>query len=432
MRGVSFIVAVLVLVAAGKASANIEINGLFDARSTALGGTGAGYLDSAGVIPINPAALDQIDRMAFTFQGLLIITQPEAPYTITHPDSGGGTYQNYETIRFDPVTAPLGFLGGAYRVHERVVVGAGVYPLLGMGTTAAYRPAPELRPQLEIKNEVAAGLGELGVPVSVRLLDNLSVALMWRATYVLQKATQPVAGGGVGGVIVDPSGNPIYADLDVSGWDFTGLQAGVFYKPIPSLRIGLSYRSKVKVDATGTTKSKNPVDGSSVALDTTQSFSSPHTFRAGVAWTTLHDKLMFAADFKYLMYAEAYKSIDTIVVMNGMSIHNPTITNWKDAYTVNLGSEYEVSDGWWLRAGYLYVTSATPKDYAKAAMAPPGASNAVTAGLGIKIVEQLNVDLAGAVTFYETEVDTATPDNAGVGTYGSNTTQLAVSATYHN
>ena len=44
MRSGSLVVAILVLLAAGKASASNEINGLFDARSGAMGGTGAGFL----------------------------------------------------------------------------------------------------------------------------------------------------------------------------------------------------------------------------------------------------------------------------------------------------------------------------------------------------------------------------------------------------
>lgn len=430
MRRSSFFLAVLFWLSSSTALANTDINGLFDARSTGMGATGVAYIDSAAAIPINPAALDQIGKLSLTLDTTVIVVQPQAPYIVTHPSVDGGTYQNYETIRFDRTVAPLFFLGGAYRLHERVVVGAAIYPMIGMGTTTKYRPAPELSPDLEIKTEVGAGLLEFGLPVSVRILDNLSLAAMWRITYMSQTAKQPVPGSDLGGLFLGPNGDPIYANLEVNGLNFGGLQLGLLYRPIRALRLGLTYRSKVVANGTGTTKSTDPTSGSSLELETRTSFTSPHIFRLGAAVSALQDRLLLAADFKYLMYAEAYKSIDTVVVMNGVPITNQTITKWKDAYTMHLGAEYAALPILRIRAGYELVTSATNKDYAQASMAPPGVSHAFTLGVGISVLDALSVDLAGVYIAYETRVEKATPNNAGPGLYGSNTGQIALSATY--
>jgi long-subunit fatty acid transport protein len=149
-----------------------------------------------------------------------------------------------------------------------------------------------------------------------------------------------------------------------------------------------------------------------------------------VAVSTLNDRLLISGDFKYLMYAEAFESIDTTVIMNGEPRTNHTITNWKDAYAMLLGAEFAALPVLRLRAGYELVTSATPEDYAKNAMAPPGVSHGFTLGVGLEVVDRLSVDVAGTYIAYETKVETATPDNAGVGTYGSNTGQIGLSATY--
>ena len=423
-----FVLSLLLLTfAAGKASANTDINGLFDARSTAMAGTGAAFIDSAGAIPINPALLDQIDKLRLTVDGTLLVAQPQAPYIVTHRSRDGGTYQNYESIRSDRAYGPLFFVGAAYRVLDRVVVGAAVYPLLGMGTHAEYRPSPDLFPKLKIRTESAAGLLEVGIPVSVRILDNLSIAAMWRISYMSQSATQPVSPDGM---IRDASGNPIYAKLNVNGWNFGGLQLGVFYKPLPSLRFGLTYRSKVAVTGTGTTTTTNPADGMQLKLDTTAPFTNPHILRGGVAWTTLQDKLLIAADFKYLFYAEAYKNITTTVVMDGMPIDTVTVTKWKNAYAMQFGAEYAAFAEVSFRAGYTMVMSATPKDYAKAAMAPPGASHGVSIGVGLHVIDNLSLDAAVEYIAYSVKVDRATKENAGVGTYASNSGQFGLSATY--
>ncbi|MET0385700.1 MAG: outer membrane protein transport protein [Polyangiales bacterium] len=413
-------VALVLCLWSSMASANTDINGLFDARSTGMGATGVAFIDSAAAIPINPAALDQIGKLALTLDATMIISQPQRVYVVTHPEAGGGTFQNYETIRFDRTSAVLPFLGGAYRIHERVVIGAGVYPLVGSGTTNKYRPAPELRPDLEVTNRSSTGLVEVGVPVSVRILDNLSLAAMWRATYLTTSATTPLAPY----VYTPGAPDPTYASTEVSGWNFGGFEFGLLYKPVSSLRLGLTYRSKVVVEGTGT------INAAGMELDAIAPFANPHSFRAGAAFSTLEDRLLLAADFKYLLYGDAFKTIDTIVVMNGMESTRSTQTNWMNAFSVHLGAEYALLPIARVRAGYSVVQSATPKDYADARYAPPGYSHAFTLGFGVTVLEKLSIDLAGVYIAYQTRVETKTPNNAGPGLYGSNAAQIAASATF--
>jgi long-subunit fatty acid transport protein len=233
------------------------------------------------------------------------------------------------------------------------------------------------------------------------------------------------------GTILDASQHPIYADLDVTGFNFAGLQAGVFYKPLSHLRLGLTYRNKVVVEGTGTTTTKSPIGGGPLVLDTRASFPSPHTFRAGVAWSVLEDRLLLAADFKYLMYAEAWKQTETITTLNGMTSSNVTPTYWKDAFNIQLGAELKASDMFRVRAGYVLATSATNPAYAKQLMAPPGVSHLASAGFGIKILDELNVDFAAAYVVLQSRVETATQYNAGAGIYGSRAGEFSLSCTYH-
>lgn len=196
------------------------------------------------------------------------------------------------------------------------------------------------------------------------------------------------------------------------------------------MRFGFTYRSKVTVNSSGTTTTTDPTSGTALRLDTRAPFTNPHIFRGGVAWTTAQEKLLIAANFKYLLYAEAYKSITTTVVMNGREMANETVTNWQNAYAVQVAAEYKAFETTSFRAGYTMVMSATPKDYAKAGMAPPGASHGVSVGVGSTVIDNLSVDFALEYISYAVKVEKATPDNAGVGTYASNSGQFGVSATY--
>jgi len=423
----------LVLLMAGKASASTEINGLFDARSAGMGGTGVAYLDSAGAIPTNPALLDQIGKLTITLDIFYIRSQPEAPYTVYHLDASGQRYKSHDTVRSEAVGAVLPFLGAAYRLTDRVVVGAAVYPVIGQGASAKFRPAPDELPQLVAVNDVAMGLVEGSIPISVRLLENLSVAVMWRGTYMTQTLNVPVPNKQFPGVLINPTGTEVInADINVSGFNLGGLQVGVLYKPVPPLRLGFTYRSKVVVDGSGTTRSKNPLNGEFVTLDTKQGYTNPHMFRAGAALSVLDDKLLLAADFKYLLYAEAFKELKTVTTdMTGKQSVNYQKAYWKDAYTVQLGAEYKAADFLALRAGYIMATSATTETYAISYMAPPGVSHLVGGGVGIKIFDSLNMDIAAAYVVLASRVNTATEYNAGVGTYASRGFELSQSFTLH-
>jgi long-chain fatty acid transport protein len=315
-------------------------------------------------------------------------------------------------------------------VLDRVVVGAAVYPIIGQGTTAKYHPAPEQLPQLELSNKASLGFVEGAIPVSVRLLDNLSFGAMWRITYMTQSVTTAVPAGPPAGVLLDTAKNPIYANIEATGFNYGGLQVGLLYKPLPYLRLGFSYRSKVVVDADGKTTTKNPISGAPIVLDTRTSFTYPHAFRGGLAVLLLKDKLLLAGDFKYLMYSEAFKTLTTTTVRDGVASDNVRSLYWKDAWNIQLGAEYALGL-FRLRAGYIRATSATPDAYAVQFMAPPGVSHLGSVGLGMAVLDCLNVDLAGAYVVLQKHVTVPTVDNSGIGLYASHAIELSLSATYH-
>lgn len=435
MKRCSLILSCLVLLAAGKAYASTEINGLFDARSGGMGGTGVAYLDSAGAIPTNPALLDQIGKLTLSLNAFYIASQPTAPYRVWRIDAAGQYYETYDTVRSAVASAVLPFFGAALRVTDRVVIGVAAYPVIGQGAQAEYAPAPDEFPDARAVTKVSMGLVEAGIPISIKLLDNLSIGAMWRITYMTQSINVPIdTFSPPAGISFNRStGMPINTQMEVTGLNMFGAQVGVLYKPLSNLRLGLTYRSKVVVDGSGTTSIA--LAGTSMALETRTSYTNPHMFRAGFAWSVLDDSLLLAADFKYLLYAEAFKEIATTTVMQSAGMAKES-TNyrpayWKNAYTVQLGAEYKLSEAIRARAGYILASSATTAPYAISYMAPPGLSHLVGGGLGFRVIDTLNVDLAAAYVVLASRVDVATMHNAGIGTYASHGMEVSLSATYH-
>jgi long-chain fatty acid transport protein len=263
----------------------------------------------------------------------------------------------------------------------------------------------------------------------------LSVAAMWRVTYMSQSINVPIDtfAPPAGVSFNKATGQPVNTALATTGLNFTGFQLGVLYRPVENLRLGFTYRSKVIVDGKGT----NTINlaGKEMVIDARNNYTNPHMFRAGLAWSVLNDKLLLVADFKYLLYAEAYKGISTVTVMNTANgpkeSTNVRPLYWKNAFNVQLGTEYKLSDTFRARAGYIMATSATTPDYALSYMAPPGVSHCFTGGLGIKALDSLNVDVALAYVVLSSFVDKATMYNAGIGTYASHGMEASLSATYH-
>jgi len=429
-----WIVLASVLLFAGRASASTDINGLFDARSHGMGGTGVAYITSAGAIPINPALLEGVAKLSVTLDVFAIGAQPQAPYSIWHLDDEGEPYKSYDTIRSDTSYAPLPFLGAAYRLHPRVVLGIAAYPVIGQGTAAKYRPAPDEFPDLVATNKASMGLIETGEALSVRILDNLSIGLMWRITYMTQSVSTPLAGADrPPGVVTNPSRTQVdNVNIDVTGLNFYGFQFGVLYKPVPSLSLGFTYRNKVEVWGDGFTTGN--VAGRAIKFKTESGFTNPHSIRAGLAYSALSDKLLLALDFKYLFYAEAFKRLKTVVYDKGDDMP-PTINYsnqyWKNSAVLQLGAEYKTTDWLAVRAGYTVLNSATRADYAIAFGAPPGISHLICGGLGFKALDSLDLDIAGSYVVLEGRVDTKTKDNAGPGLYASHGGMISLSATYH-
>jgi long-chain fatty acid transport protein len=436
MKRSALITSFLVLFAAGKAYASTEINGLFDGRSAGMGGTGVAYLDSAGAIPTNPALLDQIGKLTISADVFYIVSQPQSPYRVWHIDQATGNYyETYDTVISKSASAPLPFIGAAFRLNDRIVVGAAAYPVIAQGAQAEYRPAPDQYPNAVAVNKVGMALLEASIPVSIKITDNLSLGVSWRITYMTQSINVPIDtfAPPAGISFNSAAGTPINTDLQTTGVNFAGAHVGVLYRPVPSLRLGLAYRSKVVVSGAGT--NTITIAGAQMELEARNSYTNPHMFRAGLAWSVLNDHLLLALDFKYLLYAEAYKEMETITVMKTAMGPKESVNHrplyWKNAYTVQLGAEYKLNDTFRARAGYILATSATSADYALPYMAPPGNSHLVGGGLGIQMLENLKVDLAAAYVVLSSFVPKATMYNAGIGTYASHGAEFSLSATYH-
>ena len=105
------------------ASANPEPTA-YDTRSIAMGLTGTSYMERPAALAINPALLEGIPKLGFTFNFTNLLVNQTAPV------QGAGTSLS-SGIGYGPL--PSGFIAG--RIAPRVVFSGGIYIETGYGSS---------------------------------------------------------------------------------------------------------------------------------------------------------------------------------------------------------------------------------------------------------------------------------------------------------
>ena len=385
------------------AQANIEPPAPYDARSVGLGSTGVAYTANAAAVYQNPADLQGIVLMAFTVDASPTMPSVEAPL------SGPGA----PTTHSSRSPFPLFLAGGAYRLHERVVLGLAVYPTAGAG--ASYEKVASLG-----GNDLTVGALalEASPALSIALLKNLSLGLGYRMSYVFQTANTVQS-------IPDSMGMPVptKVEANLSGFNFTALSAGLYYEPAPKIALGFTYRSKMSADLSGTTSI-----GGGPGFDTKSSFTTPHELRVGSAFRLAEDRVMIAADFKYLLYG-AMKTVETTVTTPQGAQTSATTYDWHNVAVLGLGAEVFVHPKVPLRLGFSESGSATSSSHPSPFLPPPSAMHTIHGGAGFKLTDW-DIDLGAMYSFGGTDV--SNPASGASGHYGFNALFIAGSATYHH
>jgi long-subunit fatty acid transport protein len=295
-------------------------------------------------------------------------------------------------VRSDLVVAPFPLLAAGYRAHEWITVGVGAYPVASGAASYSYPTQTtgtfddSLRAVfLEVSPGVSLNIPEDLVP------GRLSFGVGYRATAVTfdrQKSTSDVT----------------QFDLSLSGWNFTGIRAGVQYSPIPELRLGAVVRNKVEVTARA-----DEGTGFFPLTDIELGFILP--FKMGLGGRFDFERVGVGLDYEY-----ANQSQNDVVELSGRlegdedTTALPNHFMWQDGHTARAGLEYRLpfrSFTLPLRTGYVFDSKVGNERYPTAFGTPPTATHSVTYGLGFHR-KSWQVNAAGAYRFGKatvTEVD---------------------------
>lgn len=389
------------LVATG-AWASPELPGQYDARSVGMAGTGATFLHNGAAVFHNPASLDGVDQLAVT--GVISPFMPKTTAPVEGPNDSTST---------DFTVIPLFLAGAGYRVTERVVLGLAGYAHTGFGAKFADVEA------LGGENmELVAAIMELAPALSFRITEGFSLGASYRISYAQQKTSLVVP-------VPDPMTGmlvPTKMESDLSGMNFTGFQLGANYAATEDLHAAVTFRSQVKTEVSGDT-TMNGMD-----FDTTSEVATPHRLLLSVDHEFLEDRLLLAANFKYLFYKGSNDEVDTVMTVPMVGEQKTTQElGWKNVPGFALGAEYMATEMVPVRLGYSLSRSATPEEKANPFAPGPGWIHGLHAGTGARL-DSVDLDLGGQYLLQRADIE---PETALPGEYNFDAVVVSLSATYH-
>lgn len=175
-----------------------------------------------------------------------------------------------------------------------------------------------------------------------------------------------------------------------------GWNAGVFFKTESGVTVGITHRSKVNttIDAGDAIFT--------VPASVQANFPQPNTFASGIplpATTSLGlgfyptSKWTLAVDLNYVHWS-VYKALAFDYAKNTAALADTySPRNYKDAFDLRLGTQYKTSDKLALRFGGGFASTAVVDGYVTPE-APDANRYYLTAGLGYKVANHLDLDLS--------------------------------------
>jgi len=328
------------------ASAHAAGFGIFTQDAAALGKANAqvAHAENPSAIFFNPALMNDLEGTQVTLGTTLLF--PERKFT---SDLDGRRHKTKSDV-FYPSNFYL-----SHKANERFALGLGVFNPFGLGTD--WGDTWEGR-YLATKSEMETY--NFNPAVSFQVTPGFSLAggvnVLFLDTSLERKLPLGLFVPGL------PDGKQKF-DGDGTGF---GYNLGMLFDLTDDISIGLSYRSRIKVDTDGDMKFSLP-DPSLVAMfpDTPASvdINLPAVAHAAVSYTGF-ERWTIEAGLRWEEWS-SFKSLNLKLrepVFDGQQFATEIRENknWKDTYAFNLGVEYQLNDIVSLRTGYLYGQNPVP------------------------------------------------------------------------
>jgi len=205
---------------------------------------------------------------------------------------------------------------------------------------------------------------------------------------------------GGGGAIVDVATAELNADYQPGyGWN-----AALWWQPLASTQVGLSYRSRFGIDVDGTVDftqiaTGNPIIDGSVAAqlvdqDVASTLSFPAIWSLGVAYSPTA-AWTFEADFNWTEWS-FFKELP-LEYKSTPALNSSVKEEYQDQWQVRLGAEHRLPR-WTYRFGYYYDRAAAPVQ-SVTPLLPDSDRSGVAFGIGLPLSDRISIDAYDVALF---------------------------------
>jgi long-chain fatty acid transport protein len=360
------------------------------AKAGAMGNAFTATADNLSAIAFNPSGLTNS-------RGTNIYLGATAVASSIDYESPSGISEDTE----DQVFFPFHFYLSSDFGLENLVFGVGILSPFGLGTKWSEKGIVRYQ---ATESELVTVL--INPTVAWRMLPTLSVGVgidyMYSDARLEKMVDQSLFGAGDGKSKLEGDGD---------GW---GYNIGILFTPYKKLSLGLTYRSRIKVDYSGSASLRNiapplqPFFGSpSFKTDASTSIDFPDVLSAGIAYSPT-ERLTLELDVEWTGWS-SYDSLDIDLedeIPAGGFVDSSEDQSWKDVGAIRFGIEYVATEGYSLRAGYVFDKSPAPEDTLHPRL-PDSDQHSIGLGFGYK-GKKFNIDIAYiAVISEDINVDNA-------------------------
>jgi len=376
------------------------------ARAMAQGGAFAARASDPSAIYFNPAGL-AFQTQPELYLGTTLI-MPQVSFYGPVVDANDPAIKN-ETKMTNQTFTPIGMYG-TYPVANNITVGVGVTNPYGLGTEW---PSGWVGRFLTTKVDLASFY--YTPTVAYKVSDQLSIGAglnIVTGTVKLQQDAQ----------VIDTT---THVSIDMTAKTAYGFNVGVLYKISPEWSVGVSYRSSVKLSATGTADFTPQFTVAGLVNDNvTSSLTLPATAFAGLAYKA-SPNFTVEADYQYIGWSSYNQLAIDFTKKPANNVVAPK--DYSDTYIIRIGGEYTMNE-LKLRAGYLYDHSPVASAYVDPIL-PDANRNGVNVGVGYQFSKAISADLSYMFLKFDQRQATNTVSNFD-GTYNALANLIGVSLGY--
>lgn len=391
-------------------------------RAMGMGGAFAAQASDASAIYFNPAGLG-FQKSGSAYVGTTLVTLST---TFTGP-SPATTSTDLKKQLFFPTNAYA-----AITLDNGLAFGVGFFSPFGLGTEW---PSEWEGHHIALKTDIRTFF--INPTVAYRINDQLSFGV--GASYVFSdvKLKYRVRTYSSLSPTPTPATYDGTASLEADG-DAFNFNAGLLYKPLEDLSIGVSYRHSTKMDYSGEASFKDMQ-----ALSTwfpggegKTTIELPNTVFLGVAYDVT-PALTVETDVQYTGWA-SYDQLQIDIAtgpaapaaLGGQPLQKspaPADKGWKNVYMIRAGGEYRL-DPYAFRAGFIYDQTPQP-DRSVEPMLPDANRVEFVLGFGYQITPAITADAAYQFILFS-DRSVAAPTNSFPGTYKSTANLFALNVGY--